>query len=86
MDGLSKELATSPGKRRNRSTLMLPDPGVQQWTVPGNTSPQFDEIRSKESDSALACLSHTTAAGMIVTFQVSRDDTYIYLLILRIGL
>ena len=30
-----------PGKRRNRSAWMLPDPGVQQWTVPGNTSPHL---------------------------------------------
>jgi len=38
-----QELATSPGpgKRRNRSAWMLPDPSVQQWTVPGNASPHL---------------------------------------------
>ena len=27
--------------RRDRSAWMLQDPGVQQWTVPGNTSPHL---------------------------------------------
>jgi len=43
LSGDAETEATSPGKRRNRSAWMLPDPGVQQWTVPGNTSPPGNE-------------------------------------------